>query len=410
MVQQISTIFGIFLSVILVYFNIRKRPETVYLGLFFVILCLYNYAQYVVMYSDSVFWISLLYIHTAFLGYLIGPVLFFYVRNSLSDDHKFRLTDILHLIPAIIIFLTTIKYLFLSWELKNQIAQELINDQFAFVRYNQEYIGWLIPTKFNILFRYVFVLVYAVFSIRLVILKDKTVFKSGKNKRSSLHSRWLFYLLIIIALLSLTQSFVVVQIFLTNSLKFYHHNILFHFISGTLLLGTILLPFFYPSVLYGMGHFNVPEVVSQKIIHHHQIDESSAKKSPDLFEEKCSPGFDFKYMKYIESLTQTCMETEKPYLQKDCNISFLAKIVNLPAHHLLYYFKEIKKQSFNDYRNEWRVQHAKGLIEDIKTKDYTIEAIGLLSGFSSKNTFFVAFKKFTGTTPGAYASQFSKRD
>ena len=94
------------------------------------------------------------------------------------------------------------------------------------------------------------------------------------------------------------------------------------------------------------------------------------------------------------------------YLQSDCNLAYFAKFIKIPAHHLAYYFREVRKQSFNDYRNEWRVNHAKKLISEGGAKQHTLEAIGSSSGFSSRNTFFTAFKKVEGMPPSAFASQF----
>jgi len=80
----------------------------------------------------------------------------------------------------------------------------------------------------------------------------------------------------------------------------------------------------------------------------------------------------------------------------------MAKLTGIPAHHLAYYFREEKKQAFNDYRNEWRVGHAKKLIRDGKAKELTLEAIGLLSGFSTRNTFYTSFKRVEGVSPSTY--------
>jgi YesN/AraC family two-component response regulator len=92
-----------------------------------------------------------------------------------------------------------------------------------------------------------------------------------------------------------------------------------------------------------------------------------------------------------------------PYLQPECNIAYISKLIKIPVHHLGYYFREIKKQHFNDYRNEWRVRHAKKLISEGKVDEMTLEAIGKLSGFASRSAFLVAFKKAEGKTPNAFA-------
>lgn len=404
MVQQLTSLIGMLLSIILVTFNFRKRPETLFLGLFFLLLCLYNFSQYVITQSNSVLLVSIVFIHTGFIGYLIGPVIFFYVRNSLSDNHKFRKTDLLHFMPAIIMILASYKYFILPWESKEMIANEIIKDDFAFIRFNKEYVGWLIPTKFNVLFRYVLVCLYSILSIRLVLKQIKKIGQRIKLKNISLHSKWLLFLLTTVALLSFTQSVVIIKTVLDYSLKIYQHNTAFHLVSGTLLLGILLLPFFYPTVLYGVGTFYIDSDLSKKI--NIKSDRSNSELKIETITEESNniPEFDSKYMTYIREVTNKCMEIEKPYLQKDCNVAYLSKILNIPSYHLMYYFREIKHQSFNDYRNEWRVNHAKKLIDELKTTDYTLEAIGLLSGFSSKNAFFVAFKKFTGLTPGAYSS------
>jgi AraC-like DNA-binding protein len=101
------------------------------------------------------------------------------------------------------------------------------------------------------------------------------------------------------------------------------------------------------------------------------------------------------------------MKQFQPYLQPDFNLTQFSVLVHIPTHHLAYYFREEKKQSFIDYRNIWRVNHAKTLIKEGKASDLTLEAIGLLSGFSNRNTFFIAFKKAEGISPGAFVNQYT---
>jgi len=99
------------------------------------------------------------------------------------------------------------------------------------------------------------------------------------------------------------------------------------------------------------------------------------------------------------------MRETRPYLQPGFNLPQLSAQIQIPVHHLGYYFREIKRQTFNDYRNEWRINHAKKLIEEGKASEITLEAIGMLSGFSSRNAFITDFKKVEGVSPGSYASR-----
>jgi AraC-like DNA-binding protein len=57
------------------------------------------------------------------------------------------------------------------------------------------------------------------------------------------------------------------------------------------------------------------------------------------------------------------------------------------------------KKSFPDLISEMRVEHAIALIESDNKKKYTLEAIGNMSGFHSRTTFYVSFKKHKGVSP-----------
>ena len=99
------------------------------------------------------------------------------------------------------------------------------------------------------------------------------------------------------------------------------------------------------------------------------------------------------------------MQEHQPFICPDFNLTRFSVLTNIPIHHLAYYFKKTRKQSFGDYRNQWRIDHAKKLITEGKANLQTIEAIGLQSGFVTRNTFLNAFKRLEGITPTDFASQ-----
>jgi AraC-like DNA-binding protein len=49
------------------------------------------------------------------------------------------------------------------------------------------------------------------------------------------------------------------------------------------------------------------------------------------------------------------------------------------------------------------------LILEGKAKGLKLEAIGTLSGFSSRNTFFIAFKRAEGISPSEFTSRVSNQ-
>jgi YesN/AraC family two-component response regulator len=91
--------------------------------------------------------------------------------------------------------------------------------------------------------------------------------------------------------------------------------------------------------------------------------------------------FEAEYLNLLAHKIDTCMEERQPYLQPDFNLSNLSAMIQIPVHHLTYFFREVRNEHFIDYRNRWRVQYAKNLINEGKTSVLTLEAIGLNSGF-----------------------------
>ena len=96
------SIVGVFLSVILISFHAKKFGATLFLGLFFFTVSMYAVSQYILLYSGSVFFVTLFLIHFsvfASLPYLIGPMLYFYVRSVLYDTLRLKRSDSLHFFP-----------------------------------------------------------------------------------------------------------------------------------------------------------------------------------------------------------------------------------------------------------------------------------------------------------------------
>ncbi|MCX6224522.1 MAG: helix-turn-helix domain-containing protein [Bacteroidia bacterium] len=110
------------------------------------------------------------------------------------------------------------------------------------------------------------------------------------------------------------------------------------------------------------------------------------------------------YLQSIGRGADAFMEKFQAYTNSGFNLAELSLLIHVPVHHLAYYFREEKKQSFTEYRNEWRVKHAKNLMKKGKNIEMTLEAIGLLSGFPNRDSFRAAFHRIEGVTPAVYIS------
>ncbi|MEO1031624.1 MAG: helix-turn-helix domain-containing protein [Bacteroidota bacterium] len=104
----------------------------------------------------------------------------------------------------------------------------------------------------------------------------------------------------------------------------------------------------------------------------------------------------------IESIMGSLSTIEKKKLYQNPNIklSDVASELNVVPHILSQVLNEHLGKSFSVFINEYRVEKAKKML--VENELYTIEGIGLDSGFKSKSAFFKSFKTITGTTPAKY--------
>jgi YesN/AraC family two-component response regulator len=97
------------------------------------------------------------------------------------------------------------------------------------------------------------------------------------------------------------------------------------------------------------------------------------------------------------------MVEKKPFLQPRYTIRQLAEDIRVPAYQLSAIINLRKGMNFSDYLNKLRIRHCEQLIriaggaQKINIRDLSGDC-----GFQNRNTFTIAFKKFTGLTPSEY--------
>jgi len=386
---------GIILSIILLVFNARRYPSSLFLGGFFFLISLYSFMDYSLFYSKSVFLASIFIAQPSFLTYLIGPMLFWYVRSLLTDKARLTKKDLWHFLPAMIYLVSLIPYLLLPWSQKVANAELLISNVENLKLINTSLFYNFLPQPVVFISRPALVLIYAGWSawilIRWIMRKGSSAVLS--QQRYMIH--WLIILLGFLSILTLSHLVAIAEAYRLHDLKAYFALTLLQLFSGIGLTGLLISPLFFPAILYGLPRIPEPPSLKQGPPNG-KIEVNSEEKV------KQKPEFERDYLRFISVKVEMSMKELQPYLQQECNLAYMAKLTGIPAHHLAYYFREEKKQAFNDYRNEWRVGHAKKLIRDGKAKELTLEAIGLLSGFSTRNTFYTSFKRVEGVSPSTY--------
>lgn len=394
------SLLGIFLSLILLYFNAREYGSSLYLGLFFFLLSLYGFYQYILLYSKSVTLISLFLFNLSIAAspvYLIGPMLYWYVRSVLTDHSKLSRKDLWHLLPMLIYFISALPNAFVPWESKVEAARTLVQDEGYIMVYKTTLLSKFIPSVVIYVFRLFLVLGYTVWSIVLFINFSRGKESSAVFSNQHFMKKWLINLLGFILVLVICQICMVIKSFEMHfSDLFFTFNIL-RALSLAVLIGLLISPFFFPSILYGMPRLPEP------VINQEQRGNGNKQMQEKPVDHKSS--FEDGYLNSLELKINSCMEENQPYLQTDFNLAYLSAMIQVPVHHLAYFFREVKNERFTDYRNRWRIEYAKNLINEGKTSELTLEAIGLYAGFSNRNAFRNAFKKFEGNSPTYFTSQ-----
>ena len=303
---------------------------------------------------------------------MFGPVTLMYILFSIRKVMTFRLLHLLHLIPLIIGFYA-IKDFYIG------------NIQYnSFIEYFNESTG---ITKVA-LYCWEFISpVYILYSLYVLIIHNKSV----KNYFSDISKRdfkWLSILLsgFVIYLLIAYSIWFIEDVFLV-SISF----------SSLEILPAILTAYVFFIGYYGYKQtgifFEYPVEGKRELMHknYRRVDAKYTKSGLSEVERK----------KIINRLREV-METEKPYRGNDLNINELANILDTSLHKLSQVINESFHQNFYDFINTYRVEESKQLLKNLETQKYTIISIAYDCGFSSKSSFYNAFNKNTGITPGEY--------
>lgn len=104
---------------------------------------------------------------------------------------------------------------------------------------------------------------------------------------------------------------------------------------------------------------------------------------------------------YFQKLELLCKEQ---HIYTDCTLNRekVAEQLGISAGYVSQIVNTITADNFANYINKYRVEAVKEMISNSEFENYNLLAMGLESGFTSKTTFYKAFKKVTGQTPNEY--------
>jgi AraC-like DNA-binding protein len=216
--------------------------------------------------------------------------------------------------------------------------------------------------------------------------------------------RFLIYLLVVCLVTEIAFFIMVLTFFWDRSLA--ATDVGSHPLILLSALGVVSIPFLmqvHPMVLYGAPRLTVAdaEPLKGKI-------KNKVEVKVEEVEDTNAADVEIRFQKLTDEIL-LIMEEEQLYLQPDFSLEDLAEQMDVPKHHLYYCFSHFLKTKFTRLRTGYRVAHACRLIETGATREKTLEAIGLESGFGNRITFASSFREVKGVSPREYVNVVSAR-
>lgn len=388
--EILAPLFGIFTSIILFYYLSSLNRSNLFLALFFLCCNLIVLVYFGLHFTKSLFWEGVCFVNFLPLSYLLGPLMFYYVKNTVSENKKFNKIDLLHLLPALLTVLACLPYTTLPFEEKMQIAHQIVNITEV---YNVDF-NW-VSFEFILFSRSLHLLIYAILSIvYFTWYKNKLLKKYGSlPSNHQVIKRWIYTLVFIqfaIAINSLGHMTTIYQhefkILGLKSTEIFSDLYYFRICGGGFFIQNFIL-FLFPKVLYGNISFDEG---NNHVPFYQEFKSNLPKKTKS---STINEDFNSILNSYLMEL---------PFIKKDFSLSQMSFDLKIPERFLSNYFNNDLDKTFGEWKNDLRIAHVCQMIADGKAKVFTIEAIATNAGFVSRSKFIDAFKARNGVTPSVF--------
>lgn len=348
--------------------------------------------NYATVTSTNKYMVAIFMVHFMPVVAFTGPSAYLYIRSILTDDARLQRKDWLHLIPALLFFINNFKfYFFFSFDKKLAIAEQMIKgDRSLVMRFDP----LIFSGEYAYFIRSASAIVYMVVCIVIVYQHFKNDFR--RHLQNVLVFRWIIMLLAFNLIMNFSIGYVVARMLYswqTDNKGIFIHPYAFYISLGSLAILNLTL-FFFPSILYGLPRMDYYVKTQEK-----QVDQ--AEKAPIL--ERTTKEFEISIEKLqiIEKKIDGYL-IDQPYLRANFTLASMSSEINIPVHHLSYFFNEYLHVDFTSWRNGLRIDHVIQLMDQGMNQHLTLDALSKQAGFNSRTTFINAFKQRMNLTPSEY--------
>ena len=280
------------------------------------------------------------------LGFLTGPLLYFFVRRSIDPNYELRKYHAWHFVPFVVAVL------------------------FYFIRFVQipYFVVWQSSIRLpNTSLTLVHNLIYFIISI-LLLKKTRFQLQNNGNGDSRSKTVWVLLLTCGTAMIWLIELNSLIVLFVFRYVRFCPH-------MASLYSACVFI--FCNSIAYFV--ISKPEL----FVKNKRYEKSRLSNSEKV-------NYKNKLLKH--------MKDEKPYLNPSLTMADLEAALAIPHRVLSQIINELFEQHFYDFINCYRIEESKQFLKR-SSKKSTILEIAYAVGFNSKSAFNTAFKKHVGVSP-----------
>ncbi|WP_336516733.1 helix-turn-helix transcriptional regulator [Pollutibacter soli] len=311
--------------------------------------------------------LSAYYSMTHFVPLFLGPLIYLFVKSMIRNE-KFEPVQLLHFLPVIIIAVLFSTGLTNT----NSLAAKLFDPGLRL---------FLLLLSISV-YHY----------LAIEIFRNRFQYNDDSIARNTFLLNWFKPFI----WMSFVVSFlIVIALYLLFVNYPYGYKYRYGFVAITIFMYWISYSALKQPAIFSVirGGALPPESATPVLRVHRPIKKyASSNLSPDEKERICQS---------LEALmTQT-----KLYLHADVTIDQLADKLSCSRHVLSQVLNECVQQTFYNYINSFRIEHAKQMLNNARYNDNKIASIAYDSGFNSLSAFNEVFKKMTGTTPSKFRTE-----
>lgn len=260
---------------------------------------------------------------------------------------------------------------------------------------------------FKKIFFFVVILFYLIYAIIGFVMLYKYVWRRNAGikavqKQNVLIKNWSIFLYFSFLLIIMIR---VISSVFSDRPGTFNNN--YFWMVAIVWLGIFVKIILTPKILYGYNILNkaidagIENVILRGVWHTEGTVLPITSEKDRKLEKKINPLL----MTYLHRIEEFSFHTHA-FRNPDLTLDDIAVPLNIPSSHINYIFKYHCNESFTDYKKIIRIHDATKLLEGGYLDNQKVESLAAAVGFSSYNTFIIAFKNITGVTTLEYSRRF----